>query len=105
MRIFGFLVLTAATLAAQPKAIDWGRQQAEILRHFRALIQIDTTNPPGNESKAVEYLKKVLEDEGIATQTFALDSNRANLVARLKGNGSKKPLLIMAHTDTVGVQR
>ena len=105
MRIFGFLLLSAATLVAQPKAIDWGQQQAEILRHFRALVQIDTTNPPGNETKAVEYLKKVLEDEGIPTQTFALDPNRTNLVARLKGNGSKRPLLIMAHTDTVGVQR
>jgi len=105
MRFLGFLLLAAGTLAAQPKAIDWGQQQAEILRHFRALIQIDTTNPPGNETKAAEYLKKVLEDEGIPTQTFSLDPNRTNLVARLKGNGSKKPLLIMAHTDTVGVQR
>jgi acetylornithine deacetylase/succinyl-diaminopimelate desuccinylase-like protein len=98
-------MLSAVTLAAQTKPIDWPQQQAEILRHFRALIQIDTSNPPGNESKAVEYLKKVLEDEGIPTQTFALDPNRTNLVARLKGNGAKKPLLIMAHTDTVGVQR
>ena len=105
MRMLGFLLLSAAVLTAQPKAIDWGQQQAEILRHFRALVQIDTTNPPGNETKAVEYLKKVLEDEGISTQTFALDPNRTNLVARLKGNGSKRPLLIMAHTDTVGVQR
>jgi len=110
MRTFGLLLLSAVALAAQPKStqikpIDWGQQQAEILRHFRALIQINTTNPPGNETKAVEYLKKVLEDEGIPTQTFALDPNRTNLVARLKGNGSKKPLLIMAHTDTVGVQR
>src|SRR5258708_38097493 len=104
MRIFGFLLLSAATLVAQPKAIDWGQQQAEILRHFRALIQIDTSNPPGNETKAVEYLKKVLEDEGIPTQTFALDPNRTNLVARLKGNGSKRPILILAHTDVEGVQ-
>jgi acetylornithine deacetylase/succinyl-diaminopimelate desuccinylase-like protein len=52
----------------------------------------------------VEYLKKVLEAEGISTQTFALDPARANLVARLKGNGSKRPLLILAHTDVVGVQ-
>jgi acetylornithine deacetylase/succinyl-diaminopimelate desuccinylase-like protein len=47
----------------------------------------------------------VLEAEGIPTQTFALDPQRANLVARLKGNGSKRPLLILAHTDVVGVQR
>ena len=47
----------------------------------------------------------MLEAEGIPTRTFALDPNRANLVARLKGNGSKRPLLILAHTDVVGVQR
>lgn len=104
MRLLGFL-LSAASLLAQPASINWDQQQAEILRHFRALIQIDTSNPPGNETKAVEYLKKVLDDEGIPSKTFALDPKRTNLVARLKGNGSKRPLLIMAHTDVVGVQR
>jgi acetylornithine deacetylase/succinyl-diaminopimelate desuccinylase-like protein len=56
-------------------------------------------------SASTEDLKNVLEAEGIPTQTFALDPKRANLVARLKGNGSKRPLLILAHTDVVGVQR
>src|SRR6266853_5742243 len=99
------LILIALSAVAQTPAIDWEKQKSEMRQHYRALVQIDTSSPPGNETKAVEYLKKVLEDEGIPTQTFALDLNRANLVARLKGNGSKKPLLIMAHTDTVGVQR
>ena len=85
--------------------VDWSKQNAETLRHYRALVQIDTSSPPGNETKAVEYLKKVLEAEGIPTQVFAKDPARANLVARLKGNGSKRPVLIMAHTDVVGVQR
>src|SRR6185436_15791854 len=71
----------------------------------RALVQLDTSNPPGGETKVVEYLKKVLDAEGIPSKTFALDPNRANLVARIKGNGSKRPLLIMAHTDVVGVQK
>jgi len=101
---FQFFVF-AATLAAQVPAIDWEQQRPEILRHYRALLQIDTSSPPGNETRAVEYLKKVLEAEGIPTKTFALDPSRANLVARLKGNGSKRPLLILAHTDVVGVQR
>src|SRR5271156_2617591 len=91
--------------SAQIPSVDWGKQKTEILAHYRSLIQINTSNPPGNETKALEYLKKVLEAEGIPTQTFALDPNRANLVARLKGNGSKRPLLILAHTDVVGVQR
>ena len=92
----------ARTSARQPR-VDWNKLRREILERYRALVQIDTT--AGHETLAVDYLKKVLEAEGIPTRTFALDPNRANLVARLKGNGSKRPLLILAHTDVVGVQR
>ena len=99
------LILLAHSASAQVPAIDWKPQQAEILHHHRSLIQIDTSNPPGNESLAVEYLKKVFDAEGIPAQAFALEPSRANLVARLKGNGSKRPILLMAHTDVVGVQR
>jgi acetylornithine deacetylase/succinyl-diaminopimelate desuccinylase-like protein len=99
------LVLLVNSALAQTPPIDWKSQQAETLRHHRALIQIDTSNPPGNETRAVEYLKKVFEAEGIPAQVFALEPSRANLVARLKGNGSKRPILLMAHTDVVGVQR
>jgi len=105
VRLTSFCCILAGAAAAQTPSIDWGKQKAEILNHYRSLIQINTSNPPGNETKALEYIKKVLEAEGIPTKTFALDPNRANLVARLKGNGSKRPLLILAHTDVVGVQR
>jgi acetylornithine deacetylase/succinyl-diaminopimelate desuccinylase-like protein len=107
-----FLALAVALISFSPlraqapvagKAIDWDQIAPEILRHYRALVQIDTT--AGRETLAVDYLRKVLEAEGISTRTFALDPNRANLVARLKGNGSKRPLLILAHTDVVAVQR
>src|SRR5207302_2053753 len=87
--------------AAVP-AVGWKAQQAEILRHYRDLVQIDTRS--GNETKAVDYLKQVFEAAGIPVKIFALQPNRANLVARLKGNSSKQPLLLMAHTDVVGVQ-
>src|SRR4029450_2528399 len=70
---------------------------------YQAVLRIDSTDPPGNESGVVAYVKEQLEKEGIATETFQLEANRPNLVARLKGNGSKRPLLIMAHTDTVNV--
>ena len=107
-----FLALALAVVAlsspraqapAAGRAIDWEKLFPEILKHYRALVQIDTT--AGRETLAVDYLKKVLEGEGIPTSTFALDPDRANLVARLRGNGSKRPLLILAHTDVVGVQR
>src|SRR5258706_8874622 len=95
------LLLLAYPIGAQP-SVGWDKQKSEILKHYRDLIQIDTR--AGNESKAVEYIRQVLESEGIPTKTLALDPARANLVARIKGNGSKRPLLILAHTDVVGVQ-
>ncbi|MFN2445828.1 MAG: M20/M25/M40 family metallo-hydrolase, partial [Vicinamibacterales bacterium] len=63
----------------------------------------DTTDPPGGEKPAADYLKSVLDKEGIPTEVFALEPHRPNIVARLKGSGQKRPLLIMAHTDTVNV--
>jgi acetylornithine deacetylase/succinyl-diaminopimelate desuccinylase-like protein len=104
-RIALMVVFAGVAAQAQVPAIDWQQQKAEILRHHRSLVQIDTSNPPGNETKAAEYLKKVFDAEGIPAQLFALDPTRANIVARLKGNGSKRPILILGHTDVVGVQR
>ena len=73
------------------------------MQHFQALVQMDTSDPPGNEQPAAAYLTQVLEKEGIPAQTFALEPQRPNVVARLKGNGTKRPLLIMGHTDVVNV--
>ena len=95
-------LLTIATIAAA-QTPDWPKVNAELLRHYTAVVQMDTTDPPGNETKVVDYVKKVLEAEGIPVITSANEPARANLIARLKGNGSKKPLLIMGHTDTVRV--
>ena len=110
MRIAAWILLLTSLAGGQTpavdwKTIDWKAQEAEILRHYSALVQIDSSNPPGNETAVVNYLKKVFDAEGIPSQVFALDPARANLVARIKGNGSKRPILIMAHTDVVGVQR
>ncbi len=90
----------AMTQSAQP---DWAKLEEETMRHFQAILRLDTSNPPGNEGIAVDYLKSVLEREGIETKTFALDPKRSNLVARLRGNGKKRPVLIMGHTDVVKV--
>ena len=95
----------AATLSAQVPKIDWKAQEAETLRHFRALVQIDSSNPPGNETAVVNHLKKTFDAAGIENHVFAMESNRANIVARIRGNSSKRPILVMAHTDVVGVQR
>ena len=94
------LLTTALTAAQQPnnQAIE-----AETMQHFQALLRIDTSSPPGNETRAVEYLKQVFEKEGIPYQVFAKEPSRANIVARIKGNGKKKPILILGHTDVVTV--
>ena len=102
--IITILLVTGATGAARAQApIDWKAVEAETMRHFQALVRIDTSNPPGNETRAVEYLKQVLDQEGIPYHVFAGDANRANLVARMKGNGKKKPMLVMGHTDVVTI--
>lgn len=95
----------AAGLAADGHAVDWKQFHPEILDYYTHLVQIDTSNPPGNETQAIDYLKTILDRERISYQVFASDPHRANLVARIKGNGSKRPLLLLGHTDVVGVQR
>lgn len=95
--------LLGASLPLFCQTPDWSKVNPEAMRHFQALVQIDTTDPPGNETRVVEYVKKVLEAEGMPAIVAAKDPARANLIVRLKGNGSKKPLLIMGHSDTVRV--
>jgi acetylornithine deacetylase/succinyl-diaminopimelate desuccinylase-like protein len=96
--------LAAVSAFAQP-APDWTAAYRELLQHFQALVRMDTSDPPGNEAPAVEYLRKVLAAEGIESRILTSgDPKRPNLVTRLKGDGSRRPLLIMAHTDTVSIQ-
>ena len=102
--IVATLLVPSAVAPARAQApIDWKAIEAETLRHFQALVRIDTANPPGNETQAVDYLKQVLDKEGIPYQVFAGDPKRANLVARIKGNGRKKPILVLGHTDVVTI--
>lgn len=103
---FAILIALAAVVTATaqvPPAPDSAKLDEETLRHFQALVRMDTADPPGNEQPAAEYLKKVLEAEGIPVQLLALEPHRPNVVARLKGTGRKRPILIMGHTDVVNV--
>ena len=86
--------------AGSGPAPDWKNVEDETMSHFQALVRIDTT---AKERPAAEYIKKVLDDNGIPAQIYSLEPDRPNVVARLKGNGKKRPLLIMGHTDTVTV--
>ncbi len=104
----GLLLLGVAllpkTLPAQNQP-DFAKSRDEAVATLQGLIRINTSNPPGNETQAARYLKSLLDREGIPSEVFAKDSSRANLVARLKGSGKKRPILLMGHTDVVGVER
>lgn len=82
-------------------AIDWEAAGQEAVEILQRLIQFDTTNPPGNERPAAEYLQHLLAQEGIDSEILESAPGRANLVARLQGNGSAGPLLLLGHTDVV----
>jgi acetylornithine deacetylase/succinyl-diaminopimelate desuccinylase-like protein len=95
----------ARTPAAPANEPDWNTVRDETVRHLRRMIQLNTVNPPGNEITVARYLDSTLRAAGIETHLFEPAPGRAAFVARLKGNGAKQPVLLMAHMDVVGVER
>ena len=76
---------------------------AELLQQ---LIRINTSNPPGNEIQLDEFLAAKLKPLGFETEIIPTpEAGKAHFIARLKGNGSQKPILLAAHADVVGVER
>lgn len=84
---------------------DWSVIEAETVERLQTLIRFDTTNPPGNELPLAQYLVKVLEEEGIATTLLIPVPGRAAVIARIKGNGTRRPVMLLAHMDVVGVEK
>src|SRR5207245_10399306 len=61
----------------------------------------DTTNPPGNETRAADLLRDYLEPYGVTCELYARVPERANLVARIPGRGDGPRVLFLSHTDVV----
>jgi acetylornithine deacetylase/succinyl-diaminopimelate desuccinylase-like protein len=99
------LLMLSICASAQKATSDAARLKAETVAILSALIKLDTSNPPGNEILAAKYIASVLKKDGIASEIFEAAPGRATIVARLKGNGKKRPILLMGHTDVVGVER
>jgi acetylornithine deacetylase/succinyl-diaminopimelate desuccinylase-like protein len=99
------LLMTLATTPLAAQEPDWTAARQETLAHLQAMIRMNTVNPPGNELQVAKYLDSTLKAAGIETHLFEPTPGRGALVARLKGNGSKQPVLIMGHMDVVGVER
>lgn len=103
------LVLPAA-LAAQPRAhdspspIDWPSLEREGVELLRDYLRVNSTNPRGNELEAARVLRDFLGQQGIEAQildTLELGPGRANLYARVKGDGSKRAIALVHHMDVV----
>ena len=85
--------------------MDWDQLLKETIRYLQEYIHINTANPPGNEVEGVRFLKKILEAESIPCQIFEPSPGRGNLLATLKSNGKKRPLLLLNHMDVVSAEK
>ena len=96
-----FLAVTSASSADAP---DYDRAVEDFRGLLARLVAADTSNPPGNEARAASILAGALEAAKIHYEVTEFAPGRQNLVARLAGDGSKRPLLLLAHLDVVGAQ-
>jgi len=85
---------------AEP-VLEWANIEQEAASFLSRYIQIDTTNPPGNEIKAAEFLKSIFDREGIEAKIIEASTGRANLYAVLRGDGSRKSIILLNHMDVV----
>lgn len=81
--------------------IDWQNLTAEAAQLLSSYLKIQSLNPPGDERAAADYLAVQLRARGIKPTLYESAPNRVNLVARLRGNGKKKPILLYSHMDVV----
>ncbi|PZR48290.1 MAG: peptidase M20, partial [Stutzerimonas stutzeri] len=104
-------ILTLALLSAialpQPGLAQSGSSQgAATAAMLKDLIRIDTSNAPGDTREVADYLKRRFDAAGIPNEIIlAPNGKAAHFIARLKGDGSKRPLLIAAHTDVVPAEK
>jgi acetylornithine deacetylase/succinyl-diaminopimelate desuccinylase-like protein len=95
-----FLLAPAAWVAEYP-AIP--KETADLLSN---IIRINTSNPPGQEDKLDDYLATLFRPLGFEVDIFPTpEAGKTHFIARLRGDGSKKPILLAAHADVVGVER
>lgn len=82
--------------------MDWKAVESEAVDILSEYIRIDTTNPPGNERKAIEFLARLLKEEGLKVEIFGADPERPNLVCRLDSGQDRRGLMLLHHCDVVG---
>ncbi len=93
-----FLIIPIPSEAAGP---DFGASAGRVRKLLEELVAANTENPPGDEARAVAIGAGRLREAGVPYQVFEFAPGRSNLIARLKGDGSAKPLLLLAHIDVI----
>ena len=79
--------------------IDWSAVEKEAGELLSQVVQIDTSNPPGNETAAAQFWQNILIQEGIEAQVYESEPGRGIIYGRLKGSGKKKALILLHHLD------
>ena len=96
-------LLLAASFASLPAAQPALDPTAALLQE---IIRIDTTNPPGREALIGDVLARKLGPLGFAIRQIPTPvDGKSHFIARLRGDGSRRPVLLAAHADVVGVER
>ena len=85
--------------------MDWDQLAKEAIRHLQDYLRIVTVNPPGNEVVAANYFKDIFDRESISSRIFEPSPGRGNILATLKGDSSKRPVLLLSHMDVVPAEK
>jgi acetylornithine deacetylase/succinyl-diaminopimelate desuccinylase-like protein len=80
---------------------EWKQLEDDAAAILSRYVRIDTTNPPGNEIAAARFLKEIFEREGIEARIIESAPGRGNIFARLRGDGSRKSVVLLNHMDVV----
>jgi len=99
--VVGLVLCGLTAPGARAQAPDWQATGAEAVRTIQQYVRINTSNPPGDVLKAADFLTGILQREGIPVKRYDSGPGRAVVVARLKGTGTAKPLLLLHHMDVV----
>ena len=107
MLVFSLCVVSPSPIALRPVRaqasddIDWAQYQDMAVTLMQEYLRIDTSNPPGHELAAAQFLKSVLDNFDIPNEIFEYTPGRADIIARIKGNGTERPLILLSHMDVV----
>lgn len=83
---------------------DWPLVEAESVALLQSLIRFNTVNPPGNELFLARFIHEKFATEEIESRLLVPAENRGAVIARIKGDGSRRPVMLLAHMDVVGVE-